>query len=187
MIHWLTIHSKKSKFPKKSRAFHLRGEWERVYLGSFFLFILMGRPFFKTAEDVWNGVFALIFLLLFGALALRINTEWWLPHRIDPFDFLILSLATFRLVRLLTYDKITNFVRAYFGSIDHPFGRTVFELLICPWCSGVWSALLLLALFTLFSFGWLFVLLLAIAGLGSFIQTIVNSLIRPTKKSTLEK
>lgn len=147
----------------------------------------MGRPFFKTAEDVWNGVFILIFLLLFGVLALRLSVEWWLPYRIDPFDFLILSLATFRLVRLLTYDKITNFVRAYFSSIDHPFGRTVFELLICPWCSGVWSALFLLAFFTLFSFGWLFVLLLAVAGLGSFIQIIANRVVRYAEKSTLEK
>ncbi|HBB27207.1 TPA: hypothetical protein DCZ36_01765 [Candidatus Gracilibacteria bacterium] len=147
----------------------------------------MGRPFFKTAEDVWNGIFTLIFLLLFGALAFRLHIEGGLPRRIAPFDFFLLSLATFRLIRLLTYDKITNFIRAYFGSIDHPFGRTVFELLICPWCSGVWSALFLLALFTLFSFGWLFVLLLAIAGLASFIQVIINGLIRPTEKATLKK
>lgn len=100
---------------------------------------------------------------------------------------MLLALAVFRLIRLLTYDKITNFVRIYFGSIDHPLGRTIFELLICPWCSGIWSALAIISIFTVFSFGWLFVLLLAIAGLGSFLQVVINSVARHADKSVIEK
>ncbi|MDD5197465.1 MAG: DUF1360 domain-containing protein [Candidatus Gracilibacteria bacterium] len=147
----------------------------------------MGRPFFKTAEDIWNGIFTLLFLLLFGMLVFWLNLQGPLPHRIEPFDFLLLSFATFRLIRLLTYDKITNFVRAYFGSKDHSLGRTIFELLICPWCSGIWSALLLIAIFTLFSFGWFFILLLSVAGFASFLQIVINSVSHYGEKSVPEK
>lgn len=110
-----------------------------------------------------------------------------MPHRIDVFDFVLLSLGSFRLIRLFTYDKITDFVREYFHSMDHPMGRTVFELLVCPWCTGIWTALVVISLYTLFPFGWLAILLLAIAGLSSSIQVMTNSMIRYAEKSKLEK
>lgn len=78
----------------------------------------------------------------------------------DWFSFLLLGLATFRLTRLLVYDKITQFIRAPFYEIReeknsdgivepvmfvkkeglHSF---IGELLSCHWCTGIWCALLL--------------------------------------------
>ena len=147
----------------------------------------MKTPLFKAPEDIWNGVATLLFLTIFGVLIFVLIARGSVPHRIDAFDFILLSLASFRLIRLITYDKIADFVREYFHSMDYPMGRTVFELLICPWCTGIWTALVVVSLYTLFPFGWLAILLLAIAGLSSSIQVTINGIIRYAEKSKLEK
>jgi hypothetical protein len=147
----------------------------------------MKNPLFKKTEDVLNAIFILLFLMVFGIVIFILSQRQVLPRRIDVFDFFLLSFATFRLIRFVTYDKITNFIREYFHSADQPLSRTIYELLICPWCTGIWAALVTLPLFYFFSFGWLSILLLAIAGLASSMQIITNSIIRYAEKSILER
>ena len=75
-----------------------------------------------------------------------------LPDRVDGRDILLTGVATHKLSRLIAKDKITAFARAPFTEYQHPGGpaeveerargegwrRTVGELLICPYCLGMW-------------------------------------------------
>jgi hypothetical protein len=77
-----------------------------------------------------------------------------IPRRLSLGDVLLLSLATFKLSRLLSRDLVTSFLRAPFttfrglsgnGEVDEePRGeglqRAVGELLTCPFCLGAWVA-----------------------------------------------
>jgi hypothetical protein len=75
-----------------------------------------------------------------------------LPERIDGRDLLVMGVATHKLSRLIAKDKVTAFVRAPFTELQGKGGpaeveerargeglrRTVGELLICPYCLGLW-------------------------------------------------
>lgn len=83
-----------------------------------------------------------------------------LPDRFPPGDLFMLSVATYKLSRLIAKDRITSFVRAPFtrleGESDRPgevseeprgkgMQHAVGELLVCPYCLGQWVGTGLLA------------------------------------------
>lgn len=112
--------------------------------------------------------------------------------QLHVFEFIILILASFRLTRLIMYDKITSFIRKPFheiveeelpdGSIQeflHIKGKGlrywIGELLSCYWCTGIWCSAFLY-------FGYVFwplwfeplSYLLAIAGSASMLECILE-------------
>lgn len=92
----------------------------------------------------WNIVFLLAFVLLVAGGFVFLSSEGLLLSDIGWSDLVLLSLATFRLVRLFTYDHITAFVREWVANgKSGTFLGTVKDLVNCPWCTGVWFAALL--------------------------------------------
>jgi hypothetical protein len=107
-------------------------------------------------------------------------------------EFFLLVLASYRLTRLLVYDKITSFVRRPFieeVEDDENDGSTTIyikikgtgfrawigELLSCHWCTGIWSSAILYVLFMVWPL-WTepFILILAIAGFAGVIESLIN-------------
>ncbi|MEC1523974.1 DUF1360 domain-containing protein [Neobacillus niacini] len=111
---------------------------------------------------------------------------------IDFLNFTILALASFRLTRLIVFDKITEFLRApFFDEIEEeneegtievyylpkgtPIKKFIGELLSCYWCTGVWVSGVVVC-------GYLFlpavfmpiILVFAVAGLAALVETIVQ-------------
>jgi hypothetical protein len=102
------------------------------------------------------GAYAALSALFNGAIAggvlaaRRSGRE--LPERIEARDVVLNGVATHKLSRLLAKEKITAFVRAPFTELEGRGGpaeleerargegwrRTVGELLICPYCLGMW-------------------------------------------------
>jgi hypothetical protein len=83
-----------------------------------------------------------------------------LPERLPPGDLALLSVATYKLSRLIAKDRVTSFLRAPFtrykgesdrpGEVDEePRGRglqqALGELLVCPYCLAQWVGTGLLA------------------------------------------
>ncbi|MBM4764266.1 DUF1360 domain-containing protein [Bacillus sp. B15-48] len=99
----------------------------------------------------------------------------------------IIGLASFRLTRLLVFDKITEFIRSpFFDEVkegediylvpkNKGMRRWIGEALNCYWCTGIWVSMLLLL-------GYLFlpvisiplIILLAIAAVAGIIETVVS-------------
>lgn len=113
----------------------------------------------------------------------------------NPFFFFVLSLASFRLTRLVVYDTLTSFLRKPFHEIVEetmPGGTTetflvvkgegirkwMGELLSCYWCTGIWCAGGLYGGYAIWPdvFEPLIVFL-AIAGCASLFETIVQKLL----------
>jgi Protein of unknown function (DUF1360) len=75
-----------------------------------------------------------------------------LPERIDGRDIVLTGVATHKLSRLIAKDKIMAVARAPFTEYQQPGGpaeveerprgqgvrRAVGELLVCPYCLGMW-------------------------------------------------
>jgi len=77
-----------------------------------------------------------------------------LPDRVPPGDLALMTLATHKASRLIAKDRVTSTVRAPFTRFEEDAGpgevseeargtglrRAVGELIICPYCLGLWVA-----------------------------------------------
>ncbi|MBM7702539.1 DUF1360 domain-containing protein [Metabacillus iocasae] len=105
---------------------------------------------------------------------------------------ILFVLATFRLTRLIVFDKITWFIRQPFhevveeskedGSVEtylHIKGKGlrkwIGELLSCYWCTGMWCALALyFSYLAIPHLAFPLISILAIAGLAGIIESFMK-------------
>lgn len=138
-------------------------------------------------EKSWNILLTILYPVLIAFfLWLFYSTFETAPSGLEPFEFILLSLAVFRLIRLFVYDRITQFVRDWFidgtpcdcmdgGQCARSgFNSAISHLFSCPWCVGVWAALPLVFFYFYTPFTFFLVVVLAVAGAGSFIQLVSN-------------
>lgn len=147
------------------------------------------RP--KEDQNFWNFIFSGFFLLVLIAAIMEMKEiRGGYLVSVPWFDAVMMAFATFRLTRLVVYDKITRWFRELFVKrrvyveegktfvdiepYERGFCRTVWDLLQCPWCIGVWSALIVVYCYFVFPWAWSVIFFLALAGAGSFLQVIAN-------------
>jgi hypothetical protein len=107
------------------------------------------RPPFRTYATM-----AMVFNAGFGAALMGAKRSGRLPEHIETRDVILLGTASHKLSRLLAKDKITTFLRAPFTEYQGRGGPAeveerargdglrgaIGELLICPYCLGLWSS-----------------------------------------------
>ena len=90
--------------------------------------------------------------LVAAALALARRQGRELPERVNPGEVLLVGVASHKLARMLSKDKVTSPLRAPFTELEGRGGPAEFEessrgsgvrkaigeLLICPFCLGLW-------------------------------------------------
>lgn len=67
---------------------------------------------------------------------------------IDPFTFILLSLATYRLTRLVLLDEIAEPLRERIWKRFPPHTKFGY-LFTCFWCFGFWTSILVVVLYLL--------------------------------------
>lgn len=96
-----------------------------------------------------TGIFAAGFT---GGLAAAYRHRGGWPERVEPLDIVTVGIATHKLSRLITKDKVTSFLRAPFVRYEEPAGHgevseqprgeglryVTGELLVCPYCVSQW-------------------------------------------------
>ncbi len=140
-----------------------------------------------TDQYFWNFVFSVFFLIMVVMGAIILEGETRIPfEELSLTDYVLMSLATWRLTRLFVSDAITKFVREQFWDVvkvgkgfalEKPkFGprRTLADLLSCPWCFGMWAAATVIFFYLLTPFAIFPIMLLAIGAVGSFLQILSN-------------
>lgn len=133
------------------------------------------KELFQNDDNRMNALYVLFFgvsLFVMAGFVWLVDRRF--PYEISVFDFILISLATFRLVRLFVYDHITLFIRTYLAASPHGFKKATSDLFDCPWCFGVWAAAGLTVLYYILPMMWLVILILAIAGTASCVQILVN-------------
>lgn len=149
------------------------------------------RP--KEDQNFWNFIFTIFFIGVgFAALWYMREARGGYLVSVPPFDTLLMALASFRVTRLVVYDKIARWFRELFATkrefsrdgrawvevVAPPrgFRHTVYDLLQCPWCIGIWSSLIVVFCYFIYPWAWSVIFFLAVAGAGSFIQIIANAI-----------
>jgi hypothetical protein len=145
----------------------------------------------KEDQNLWNFLFAVFFVVVLVAALIELNWMYeGFPNTVSLFDVILIILASFRITRLIVYDKVTRFFREWFVEkreviiesktyveiipYTSGFRATLHELLNCPWCIGMWAALITTFAYFAFDWSWFVILFLAIAGVASFIQILAN-------------
>lgn len=149
------------------------------------------RP--KEDQNFWNFLFSIFFIIVLCA------GLWYMQQArggyltsVPFFDAVMMAFAAFRITRLVVYDKITRWFRelfaqtrqverdgvAYVEVVPYPrgFAHTVYDLLTCPWCIGIWSSALVVFVYFIFPWAWSVIFFLALAGAGSLLQVIANGI-----------
>jgi len=89
-----------------------------------------------------------------GAVAAAKRSGRDLPEHVEAGDVLLIGTASYQLSRLISKKKVTSFVRAPFTELEgkgapaeleeRPRGsglrRAMGELLVCPYCLGLWAS-----------------------------------------------
>jgi Protein of unknown function (DUF1360) len=89
-----------------------------------------------------------------GAVAAARRSGRDLPEHVEARDILLIGAASHKLSRVVAKDRITSFVRAPFTEFQGEGGpaeveerargrglrRAVGELLVCPYCLGLWAS-----------------------------------------------
>lgn len=140
-----------------------------------------------TDQYFWNVVFALFFIALVVMGTIILDTETYKPlDALTLVDFVLITLASWRLVRLFVYDNMTKFVREQFYDATRTKGgvmlekpkvgprRTLADLFSCPWCFGVWAAASVTFFYLLTPYAYFPVLFLAISAVASYLQLLAN-------------
>ena len=104
-------------------------------------------PLFSYAALM--GIFNALFV---GALVAAIRRGRELPVRVGAADLVTIGVASHKLSRLISKDKVTSPLRAPFTEFEESGGpgeveesargsgarKAIGELLICPYCIGLW-------------------------------------------------
>lgn len=127
--------------------------------------------------DWWNIVFT-AFFILFVYVAYEVATfSGVAPRSVSIWDAFLMTLATFRLTRLVVYDSITKWFRNLFADArEFTFLGTIKTLVNCPWCIGLWFAVIVAAAYFTAPFAWFFIFVLALGGAATVMQLTANTL-----------
>ncbi len=140
-----------------------------------------------TDQYFWNFVFGVFFLICAVMAAIILETETRIPfNEITLFDITLITLASWRVIRLFVYDSITKWIREQFYDVrkvgkgyvlEKPATgprRTLADLFSCPWCFGVWASASVSFFYLLTPYAFYIVLFLAISAVATFLQLLTN-------------
>ncbi|MCB9812538.1 DUF1360 domain-containing protein [Candidatus Nomurabacteria bacterium] len=140
-----------------------------------------------TDQYFWNFVSVLFFVILVVMGAIILETEARIPLvDLALVDYVLITLASWRLTRLFVYDVVTKWFREQFWDVKKVGRslqlvkpktgprRTVADLMDCPWCFGMWAAASITFFYLITPYAVFPVVLLALSGVATFLQLLSN-------------
>ncbi|MCA9357474.1 DUF1360 domain-containing protein [Candidatus Nomurabacteria bacterium] len=140
-----------------------------------------------TDQYFWNFVFSVFFIVLVIMGAIILETEARIPlEQLELVDYVLITLASWRVVRLFLYDAITKFIREQFWDLvkvgrgyklEKPVTgprRTIADLMSCPWCFGIWATAMVMFFYLITPYAIYPVVFLALSSVATFMQIIAN-------------
>ena len=141
-----------------------------------------------TDQYFCNFVFVVFFTILVILGAIILETESRIPFSdLALFDFILITLASWRVTRLFVYDTATKFFREQFWNVkkvgrgfqlEKPKTgprRTLADLLSCSWCFGVWASAMVIFFYLITPFSVYLVMLLAVSAVATLLNNLAES------------
>ena len=131
----------------------------------------------ERKHQAWNFWSAFVFLGATALVGFFLDREGVDVRNLNFKEALVLILASFRLTRILVFERILKHFRDALKRREHLYViGTIHSMVTCPWCAGVWMTLLIIVFYYLVPYGELLVYVLALAGLASMLILVSNLL-----------
>jgi len=138
----------------------------------------------QTQEKLFNTLSIIIFAALAIGSGYLFEQRGFRLDSIQLWEVALMVLAAFRLTRLVVYDRIFRLPRELVAAFpDSGIMVSIRSLLTCPWCAGVWSALIAFWFQFLIPYTKYLNFLLAMAGVATFLLIVIG---RGTTRSEQE-
>lgn len=127
-------------------------------------------------DRFWNFIFSVAFISL-SILAWKYILAYNIDlNEIKIYDLFIIGLATYRVTRLLIYDEVFYYIKDFAKKYksEQGFIKSASILLTCPWCVGVWAAMITLVIYVLIPYGKFIILVLALSALAGFFHLLIT-------------
>lgn len=141
-----------------------------------------------TDQYFWSFVFSAFYIILLIMGVIILDTESRIPFsELELVDYVLMTLASWRVTRLFVYDNVTKFIREQFWDIkkvgkglklEKPKTgprRTLVDLFSCPWCFGFWATSVVVFFYLITSYAVFPIIILALSGVVSFLQIVANA------------
>ena len=90
-------------------------------------------------------------------------------------ESIVIVLAIYRLTRIIVFEQIFKFLRNSLKQHkDLYLIGTIYSIVTCPWCTGVWVSWMILVFYYIIPYGDLMTYVLALAGVASVIILYSN-------------
>ncbi|HER07482.1 MAG TPA: DUF1360 domain-containing protein [Bacteroides sp.] len=131
----------------------------------------------ERKHQAWNFWSAFVFFGLVALVGFLLRKKDIDIREISFKEALVILLASFRMTRILVFEKIFKYLRELVREKqEYYLVGTISSILTCPWCMGVWATLAVIAFYYLVPFGDLLTYVLALAGIVSLIILLSNLL-----------
>ena len=131
----------------------------------------------ERKHQSWNFWSAFVFFGLVVLVGYLLKEKGIEIEEITLKEAIVIVLASYRMTRVIVFEKIFKYLRDVFKKRDHlyVFG-TLSNIITCPWCAGVWVTLTIVVFYYLVPFGMLLAYVLALSGLASLVILYSNML-----------
>lgn len=150
----------------------------------------MEKRTINSKQNAWNFASLFVYFLLLVVVGYLLDKEKIDITQLTFRDLIFITLATYRLTRIVVFEKIFKFCRDFVKAHqDYKVFNTIRFIITCPWCAGVWMALVTVVFYLLVPYGKFLVYILAISGVASFLVMLVNAigLVVEEKQSKVKK
>lgn len=129
----------------------------------------------ERKHQAWNFWSAFVFFGLVALVGVLLQRKQVEIKEIAFRDAVVLVLATYRLTRILVFEKIFKYLRDFMKRRqDYYVIGTIGSIITCPWCAGVWVTLFTILFYYVVPYGDLLVYVLALAGVASLFILVSN-------------
>lgn len=128
-------------------------------------------------EKAINFVSIFIFLIFLIVSIFLFELKGFIFSDISLLDSVLIILATYRISRMVVYEKVFSFFRYLIkGRIKNGFFNSINNLITCPWCTSVWIGLFLFDIYYMVPYGRYFIYLMVISSIASPLILLSNYL-----------
>ena len=120
-------------------------------------------------------IFGILFALIFIVYIYLLRNAYF---PINVWAVIIFSLATFRVVRLITSDSITQPLRNVIENSNLEIVKYISRLISCPWCLSIWVAPAVMVFGFLNNLTVLILFTLAISAIASLLINLSKRIVR---------
>ncbi len=149
-----------------------------------------------TDQYFWNFIFTIFFLVLAVMGTIILDSEARIAFvDLQLVDYILITLASWRLTRLFVSDMVTKWFREQFWDVKKSGRsyqlqkpktgprRTMADLLDCPWCFGVWATATVSFLYLLTDYAVFPVVVLALSSGATFLYLLSSLVVSKTEKN----